>query len=335
VSDLLPAVSEIYTIGSESKAWLRGIFKSSYQNDYTVLSKIMIGSKVVSTHPFKGNAVIPHIYFYQEYPIGTKQKSWLISTDNSSLFFEVADETVPDAKTILSFDPADWNNPFVNFEGHFYPLSDGTWDSGSPLGAFYTNRWRDIGMAGWLSLGNIQIRYWESPAYPDPSETYRLKAIGSTPDVGAGRDEYKICRKLSDDTYQYKDILDSFQSVAVLKSVNGKQKTNIGTTAVEILGAGHRSKVDLTNFDQCRVVFGGLNNEASAFRCKIQYSLNQTTWSDLTPEASGSGTSEQLVVGSWGSIPADALTDVFIRAVGRAATTTADPSYKSIEVQVR
>jgi hypothetical protein len=131
-------------------------------------------------------------------------------------------------------------------------------------------------------------------------------------------------------------VSDCLESIALLKDVAGITRAGIGTNYEEILGEAHRSKVDLTYMDRCRVVFGGENSEATVFYCKIQYSTNESVWYDLAPEAASDGNAdEQLVVGAWGNIPADALADVFVRAVGKASNSGANPTYKSIELQVR
>jgi len=234
---------------------------------------------------------------------------------------------------INTSDPS-WMNWWTQFAGHNVPTSPsydvGVGDPTSPL---VGSRWRDFAQWGFLFLGDVDSR---GITLPTPSIDYRLAGMGTQGATGV-KDIYQICRKRTAGDYKWLDIFDKFQSVSILKEVNGITKTDIGTTAVEILGVAHRSKVDLTYFDRCRVVFGGLNSENVAFRCQIQYSTDGTTWYALTPEASSvaTHTTEQLVVGSWGNIPTGALVDVFIRAVGRAANTTADPTYKCIELQIK
>lgn len=222
---------------------------------------------------------------------------------------------------IMKFDgtasPVQWQ-----FGASFLPTATNSYDFGADTYRFrdmYFYRYVDIFGFSTLPAANIQLR---------------AKVTFSRPSSGA--DFLAFCRKRAAGDYQWKNVGDSFESISLLKDVAGIVRTNIGQTAIEILGLAHRSKVDLTYMDRCRVVFGGVNSEAAAFYSKIQYSTDGTDWYDLTSEAASDGTAdEQLVVGSWGNVPTDALGDVFVRAVGRAENGTSDPTYKSIELQVR
>ena len=208
----------------------------------------------------------------------------------------------------------------------FSPVTTGI-DFGVGIGS----RFRDMAHYGWMMFGDIGLR---GISLPTAASTIRLQGIGTRGGTGV-KDNYQICRKRTAGDYKWLDIFDKFQSISILKESVGITKTDIGTTYVEIPLASMRSKVDLTYFNQARVVFGGVNNEASIFNCKIQYSIAQVTWIDLTAVGASDGTAnEQLVVSAWGNIPTGALADVFIRAVGNG-TATADPIYKSIELQIR
>ena len=222
---------------------------------------------------------------------------------------------------IMRFDSG-FSPPRWGFGASFVPTQTNAFDFGTD-----NFRWRDLFCYRYLDFfGFVTL--------PSPSIMLRRKFTYSMPTTGP--DKAVICRKRTTYDYRWKDLLDTFNSIALLKDVNGMTKTDIGDSDTEILAVSFRSKVDLANFDRCRVVFGGINNEAVAFYGKIQYSTDQQTWNDLTPEAASDGTtSEQLVVSSWAVIPNAALNDVFIRAVGRAENATADPTYKTIELQIR
>lgn len=222
---------------------------------------------------------------------------------------------------IMKFDgaasPVQWQ-----FGASFLPTQNNAFDFGNDQ-----SRFRDVFFYRYLDIfGFVTL--------PPAGIGQRAKVTFSRP--SGGSDYLVFCRRRIGGDYQWKNLGDSFETVPILKSVNGIIKADIGTSPVEILGLAHRSRVDLTYMDRCRVVFGGVNSEAAAFYSKIQYSTDGTDWYDLTSEAASDGTAnEQLVVGSWGNVPTGALGDVFVRAVGRAENGTSDPTYKSIELQVR
>ena len=59
---------------------------------------------------------------------------------------------------------------------------------------------------------------------------------------------------------------------------------------------------------------------------RVQYSTDQTTWTDL-PGTSVSTASIGLKVSTFTAIPAGAKQDVFLRVVGEGGNATANPSY--------
>lgn len=291
-----------------------------------MLAKVIIGAKIPSNDPNLPNEPFSFIDFTGELPIGSSYDSFRIMNEIGFLNFLTRVAGEGDWIRLMYLSWGD-GNPAVGFAARFEPDISNTHDLGQSL-----QRWRDHAHGGFLYLGDTTKR---EVSLPSASSTYRLSGIGELGGTGI-KDNYKICRKRTAGDYKWLDIFDKFQSISILKDVAGITKSDIGTTDLEILGTGHRSKVDLTYFDRARVVFGGFNNEAVAFYCKIQYSTDQATWNNLTPEGASDGTTnEQVVIGSWGNIPTGALSDVFIRAVGRAANATADPTYKNIELQVR
>lgn len=320
----MPSEAEAYGVGVMDRGWLDAVFEG--RSGTNSFARLVVGAKTLLGAP-EPNVVIPHIHLFAEFPVGTNKNSYMIFNNFGMLTFRGYSADGLTQKDLLQFD---FDTDLFAVGGHFKPTMAGAWDLGSIPPDDY--RWRDISLYGWLFLGDITNR---GISLPSPTSSYRLAGIGTRGGTGV-KDNYQICRKRTAGDYKWLDIFDKFQSVSLLKDVEGITKTDIGTTGDEILFASHRSKVDLTYFDRCRAVFGGINNEAAIFYCKIQYSTNQTAWSDLTPEGASDGTAnEQICVGNWGNIPIGALSDVFIRAYGRAATSTADPTYKTIELQVR
>lgn len=105
----------------------------------------------------------------------------------------------------------------------------------------------------------------------------------------------------------------------------------------------HRTRLDLTEFTQCRIVVTmGPTAGASGAKLTVKYKAT----SDTTTFASVSdiGTSEvnclidsasTCVAGSWVDLAAGAKADVFVYVGGRDGNGTTDPTFASIHVQFR
>ena len=126
-----------------------------------------------------------------------------------------------------------------------------------------------------------------------------------------------------------------FASFTLFKERSGIIMINVGVEYVELLDVDDRLKVDLSAYQQCRVLMGGYNSEAVLFYCKIEYSVDCETWQDLTLEVATNDTNPCLLIGNWQNIPAEAKADVFVRAVVKAGNATADPRYVNIALQVK
>ena len=117
--------------------------------------------------------------------------------------------------------------------------------------------------------------------------------------------------------------------------------TNMPAALAEFLVTNsYRTKADLTNATQCRVIANltAVGGSATA-EIRIQYSLDGTTFLDLgtfanTP-AAVIGTTTGLKVGSWATIAAGAKADVFLRVMGINGNGAADPNFQKIVLQVK
>lgn len=128
----------------------------------------------------------------------------------------------------------------------------------------------------------------------------------------------------------------AWRSFPLLLDAAGVTKSNIGTAFVELAGAALRIKVDLTGFTDCRISAGVNKVGTGTQSWKLQYSLDGTIFSDLTPQADDAlAAGERLNVSLWGAIPALAKADVFIRCVGKSTTAGDDPIVKSVSLQVK
>ncbi len=97
-----------------------------------------------------------------------------------------------------------------------------------------------------------------------------------------------------------------------------------------------RTKYDLANADEVRiVVMVGVIGTAGA-TLRFQYSTDQAAWSDLTATVTGLNTTG-CKVSAWAVVPAGAKTagDVFIRIAGTGGDGVVDPQFRNIELQVR
>jgi hypothetical protein len=110
--------------------------------------------------------------------------------------------------------------------------------------------------------------------------------------------------------------------------------TDMPASTTELFGGtDNRSKIDLTEYLSCRVVVAVKVAGATGAKIKLQYSTNESSWADLTGTATVDATG--VKVSAWASIPAGALADVFIRAVGLTGDGAIDPNFTSIMLQVK
>jgi len=190
--DMLSGSPEVYSIGSDSKPWLRGF----WQGRNTVLDslgKLIVGGKFPTGHPlFTGEEAVPYIDFYCEYPIGTKTARYIISNYYGSLTFSgiSADELTQIAMMTFDFP----SSTFVA-GAHFQPAYEGL-DLGSPLHPVFPVRWRDVGIQRYTFLGKTEN------GLPTADETMRGVMIRLEGATGVA-DKLYCCMKKADNTYAW------------------------------------------------------------------------------------------------------------------------------------
>lgn len=108
--------------------------------------------------------------------------------------------------------------------------------------------------------------------------------------------------------------------------------TNMPAALTEFTGSP-RTRYDLTDADDVRlVVCVGVAGQGGA-TLKAQYSTDQSNWSDLTGAAAADALNVQTT--AWAAVPAGAKGDVFIRLVGQGGNGTLDPQFRLVQLQVR
>lgn len=109
--------------------------------------------------------------------------------------------------------------------------------------------------------------------------------------------------------------------------------TNMPAAATEFIG-NPRTMYDLTHADEVRIVVCVGVATANGATLTIQYSTDETNWSDLTP-ASPNLNSTGCKNGEWGVVPAGAKSDVFLRILGQGGNGAADPQFRLVQLQVK
>lgn len=125
----------------------------------------------------------------------------------------------------------------------------------------------------------------------------------------------------------------AYREFTLFADAVGATVSNAATTGTEPANNVSRSKLDLTGFSDCRALFiSSLNS--TLISCLLQYSTDQSSWSDLAPEATAVNVANGVSVGAFGAIPAGAKGDVFIRALVKG-NGTLDPIIRKISLQVK
>lgn len=110
--------------------------------------------------------------------------------------------------------------------------------------------------------------------------------------------------------------------------------TNMPAVATEFTG-NPRTLADLTYATQVRIVACTATTAgATNATLKIQYSTDQSAWSDLTSTL-GVATPVGVKSGAWENVPAGAKGDVFLRILGQSGDGTTDPQFRGVYLQVR
>lgn len=112
--------------------------------------------------------------------------------------------------------------------------------------------------------------------------------------------------------------------------------TNMPAALTELFGNVHRrSLVDLTHAAQARLVVRVSTVGSANAVLAAQYSLDESSWSVLSGVLAIGGGSAGVRATAWDTIPAPALTDVFVRIAGQSGDGAADPILGTIQLQYR
>ena len=109
---------------------------------------------------------------------------------------------------------------------------------------------------------------------------------------------------------------------------------NMPAALTEFDGDTYRTKVTLTGLSQARIIcrIAQVNNPSSTAQINVQYSLDDTNFSDLFSVGCAVG-AVGTNVSAWQTIPA--LGDVFIRIVGFNGNGSSDPEFRGIALQLK
>lgn len=118
----------------------------------------------------------------------------------------------------------------------------------------------------------------------------------------------------------------------------GATWTNMPAAVTEFAGlARHRTKLDLTQTREVRLLVNVATAGAAGAVLRAQYSTDQVAWAALDgasgPEVAIDATG--LGVSGWVALEAGAKADVFVRIVGADGDGAADPVFGPVAVQVR
>jgi hypothetical protein len=103
----------------------------------------------------------------------------------------------------------------------------------------------------------------------------------------------------------------------------------------EIYGAArNRTKVDLTSATEARFLSNVATAGAAGATLKVQYSTDQTAWTDLPGGSASIGTTG-LKVSAFTAVPAGAKQDVFLRIVGLGGDGSEDPAFGVTSLQYK
>jgi hypothetical protein len=102
-------------------------------------------------------------------------------------------------------------------------------------------------------------------------------------------------------------------------------------------GSRYRTKADLTNVTQARLIVGVGSAGSTNAKIRAQYSTDQTTWNYLDGSSGPSVdiNTTGLKVSSWINLAAGAHGDRFLRIVGISGDASASPNLGRIDVQAK
>jgi len=191
VSDLLPATTEAFSLGSEPRAWLRSVLQGrDVTNDN--LGRLTVGGRVPDGSPILAGSCVPFLDFYSESPIGTRLDRYFLWNLNGILFWTAISADEQTTKDIMRFDLS--GNNFMVYS-HFLP-GDVDLDLADPIAA--GSRWRDFGLSRYFFSGSVT-------ELPTASATYRGVMVRVEGGSGVA-DRLYVCVKSSSDAYSWVQV---------------------------------------------------------------------------------------------------------------------------------
>ncbi len=112
--------------------------------------------------------------------------------------------------------------------------------------------------------------------------------------------------------------------------------TSMPSSQTEFNGATrNRIKVDLTGANQIRLVAKIIVVGATGSKLRLQYSTNESSWTDVSTSGDVACDAVATTAGSWVSIPDAAKTDIYLRISGLSGDGATSPQFGLATVQVR
>lgn len=112
--------------------------------------------------------------------------------------------------------------------------------------------------------------------------------------------------------------------------------TSMPSAQTEFNGATrNRVKVDLTGSNQIRLVVRITVVGATGSKLRLQYSTNESSWTDISTSGDVACDSVATTAGSWVSVPDAAKTDIWLRITGLSGDGATSPQFGMGTIQVR
>jgi hypothetical protein len=97
----------------------------------------------------------------------------------------------------------------------------------------------------------------------------------------------------------------------------------------------NRTLYDLTNVNQIRLVIRVIVVGATGSKLRLQYSTNESSWSDISTSGDVAVDAVATSAGSWVTIPDAAKSEVYLRITGLSGDGAASPQFGTGTVQLR
>lgn len=127
----------------------------------------------------------------------------------------------------------------------------------------------------------------------------------------------------------------TYRQFLLVQDQNDFAINNPPVGGVEIANNASRTRIDLSAFTETRLQFIVSSNSTS-IACRVEYSTDGgTSWATLVGPVAASATPNDLTVGNFTAIPAQALGDVTVRAMIIGTGGNPDPIVRAIRLDVR